>query len=107
MAAVIAASAAGIQLLLFMRPEFTPFPPRLDTLADCEFTESPMKNLDPVAAYAFLQANPEALLVDCRTEVEYMCVGHPIGAEHIAWQEAPDWQVDPHFADKVRAPPRR
>jgi rhodanese-related sulfurtransferase len=66
------------------------------------FTEKPMQNLDPVAAFSFLEANPEALLVDCRTEVEYMCVGHPTGAEHIAWQEAPDWQVDPHFADKVR-----
>ncbi|HQR58489.1 MAG TPA: rhodanese-like domain-containing protein, partial [Azonexus sp.] len=61
-----------------------------------------MQNLDPVAAYNFLHANPEALLVDCRTEVEYMCVGHPKGAEHIAWQESPDWEIDPHFADKVR-----
>lgn len=61
-----------------------------------------MQNLDPLAAYAFLEANPEALLVDCRTEVEFMCVGHPVGAEHIAWQEAPDWEVDPHFADRVK-----
>ena len=61
-----------------------------------------MDHLDPVAAHAFLQREPRALLVDCRTEVEYMCVGHPVGAEHIAWQEAPNWQVDPHFADKVR-----
>ena len=61
-----------------------------------------MQNLAPVAAYAFLEANPEALLVDCRTEIEFMYVGHPQGAEHLAWQEAPDWEVDPGFADKVR-----
>ena len=60
-----------------------------------------MQNLDPLAAYAFLAANPGALLVDCRTEIEFMYVGHPVGAEHVAWQEAPDWEVDPDFADKV------
>jgi rhodanese-related sulfurtransferase len=30
-----------------------------------------------------------------------MYVGHPVGAEHVAWQEAPDWAVDPAFAAKV------
>ena len=61
-----------------------------------------MQNLDPPAAHAFLQANPAALLIDCRTEIEFMYVGHPVGAEHVAWQEAPDWEVDPEFADKVQ-----
>ena len=61
-----------------------------------------MDNLDPVAAYVFLQREPRALLVDCRTEVEHMYVGHPVGAEHVAWQEAPDWEIDPEFADKVK-----
>ncbi len=61
-----------------------------------------MRHLDPVATHAFLQANPEALLVDCRTEIEFMYVGHPVGAEHIAWQEAPDWEIDRDFADKVK-----
>jgi rhodanese-related sulfurtransferase len=31
-----------------------------------------------------------------------MYVGHPVGAEHVAWQEAPDWEIDPEFADKVK-----
>ena len=31
-----------------------------------------------------------------------MYVGHPLGAEHVAWQEAPDWDVDPEFTDKVK-----
>lgn len=61
-----------------------------------------MQNLDPVAALAFLRADPQALLVDCRTEIEFMYVGHPVGAEHIAWQDAPDWEVDPHFAARVK-----
>lgn len=61
-----------------------------------------MQHLDPKAAYVYLQGHPRAMLVDCRTEIEHMYVGHPLGAEHVAWQEAPDWEVDPEFADKVK-----
>ena len=61
-----------------------------------------MQHLDPRAAHAFLQQMPEAVLVDCRTEIEHMYVGHPVGAEHVAWQEAPDWDIDPDFALRVQ-----
>lgn len=61
-----------------------------------------MQHLAPVAARAFLQAHPRAILIDCRTEIEHMYVGHPVGAEHVAWQEAPDWDIDPEFVDKVK-----
>jgi len=61
-----------------------------------------MRHLDPHAAHALLQEDPQAVLVDCRTEIEHMYVGHPVGAEHVAWQEAPDWEIDPEFADKVK-----
>lgn len=61
-----------------------------------------MQHLDPLAAYALLQHNPDAVLLDCRTEIEHMYVGHPAGAEHVAWQEGLDWEIDPAFADKVR-----
>jgi len=61
-----------------------------------------MRHLDPLAAYTLLQENPQAVLVDCRTEIEHMYVGHPVGAEHVAWQEGPDWEIDPEFAIKVK-----
>lgn len=61
-----------------------------------------MQHLDPRAAYDFLQREPQAVLVDCRTEIEHMYVGHPVGAEHVAWQEAPEWEVNPEFADQVK-----
>lgn len=60
-----------------------------------------MQHLDPQAAYDLLQQDPQAVLVDCRTEIEHMYVGFPVGAEHVAWQEAPDWEIDPQFAAKV------
>lgn len=61
-----------------------------------------MQHLDPLAAHLFLQNTPEAVLVDCRTEIEHMYVGHPVGAEHVAWQEAPDWEIDADFALRVK-----
>ncbi|HSN64605.1 MAG: rhodanese-like domain-containing protein [Azonexus sp.] len=61
-----------------------------------------MQTLDPLAAHEFLQRDPDAVFVDCRTEVEFMCVGHPKGAEHVAWREAPEWEVDPEFSNKVK-----
>ena len=61
-----------------------------------------MRSLDPRAAWTLLQQNPKAVLVDCRTEIEFMYVGHPVGAEHVAWQEGPDWEIDPEFVDKVK-----
>ena len=44
-----------------------------------------MKHLEPKAAWAYLQAHPDALFVDVRMEVEYLYVGHPPGVIHIAW----------------------
>lgn len=60
-----------------------------------------MKHLTPKETYAYLQAHPEALFVDCRTEMEFFYVGHPVGASHIAWQEAPEWEVNTNFAAEV------
>ena len=60
-----------------------------------------MKHLKPVEAHDFLQRHPDALLVDCRTEMEFFYVGHPVGAVHIAWHEPPDWEANPRFAAEV------
>lgn len=61
-----------------------------------------MQHLDPLAAHAFLQQQPQAILLDCRTETEFMYVGHAVGAEHVAWQDGPDWEIDPDFVRKVK-----
>ncbi len=61
-----------------------------------------MKHLTPIQAHEFLDANPHAVLVDCRSEMEYLFVGHPIGAQHVAWNDGPDWEINPHFVGQVR-----
>ena len=60
-----------------------------------------IENLEPRQAWDLLQQNADAVLVDVRTKVEHAFVGHPIGAVHIAWKEAPDWQVNAKFVAEV------
>jgi rhodanese-related sulfurtransferase len=62
-----------------------------------------MTDLEPRAAFDFLQRRPDALFVDVRIETEYYFVGHPVGALHVAWNDGPDWALNPGFVDEVRA----
>jgi rhodanese-related sulfurtransferase len=61
-----------------------------------------MKHLTPLEAAAFLQADPNAVFVDCRSESEYYFVGHPVGAHHVAWVDGPEFEANPHFLADVR-----
>ena len=61
-----------------------------------------MKHLKPKEAHEFLQTNPQAVFVDCRSEMEYLFVGHPVGAQHVAWNDGPDWEINPHFVGQVK-----
>ena len=60
-----------------------------------------IENLSPRQAWDLLQQNTGAVLVDVRTKIEHAFVGHPMGAIHIAWKEAPDWQLNPAFVAEV------
>jgi rhodanese-related sulfurtransferase len=60
-----------------------------------------MENLHPTKAYEILQGSPNTLLIDCRTEVEFFYVGHPVDAINIEWNTAPDFELNPNFADEV------
>ncbi len=61
-----------------------------------------IRNLKPNESWEFMQQNANAILLDIRTKLEYSFVGHPIGAVHIVWKDAPDWSVNPNFAAEVR-----
>jgi len=61
-----------------------------------------MKHFTPREAFDFLHNTPHALLVDCRSEMEYLFVGHPAGALHVSWNDGPDWDVNPHFVGQVK-----
>jgi rhodanese-related sulfurtransferase len=61
-----------------------------------------LEALTPRQAYDLLQADPRAVLIDIRSTMEFLFVGHPTGAIHIPWIDEPDWDVNPHFTREVR-----
>ncbi|MEQ1526097.1 MAG: rhodanese-like domain-containing protein [Gallionella sp.] len=61
-----------------------------------------MQNLTPKQAYEFLQSNPSAVLIDVRSEMEYMFVGHPPDAILIPWVDGSDWDINPNFVAQVK-----
>jgi len=61
-----------------------------------------MKHLKPKEAYEFLKTRPDALLIDVRSEIEFLFVGHPVGALHVSWNDGPDWDINPHFVGEVK-----
>ena len=61
-----------------------------------------MQHLTPKEAYEFLHQNPTAIFIDCRSEMEFLFVGHPTGAIMIPWNDGPDWEINPHFVGHVK-----
>ncbi|VAX09587.1 Rhodanese-related sulfurtransferase [hydrothermal vent metagenome] len=61
-----------------------------------------LKELSPTKAWELLQANPRAVLIDIRSTMEFLFVGHPDTAVHLAWIDEPDWEVNPHFVPEAR-----
>lgn len=61
-----------------------------------------VKALTPLAASKLLEDNPSAVLIDIRSSMEYLFVGHPKGAVHVPWIDEPTWSVDPQFSAHVR-----
>lgn len=65
-------------------------------------SKATVKTILPREAWALMQENPRAVLIDVRSNMEYLFVGHPAGSIHVAWIDEPDWQINPHFATQVR-----
>ena len=67
-------------------------------------TKSPVVSavVSPQYAYDFLAQASHALLIDVRSSMEYLFVGHPVGAIHIAWIDDPDWDINVNFAAEVQ-----
>ena len=61
-----------------------------------------IENLDPKQSFAFMQANPNAVMIDVRTKMEHTFLGRPVcNIVHVAWKEFPDWQVNQQFVEQV------
>lgn len=72
----------------------------MSTSAQLEYDQ--LNHISPAQAYELMQQVPSALLVDIRSNMEYLFVGHPKGAVHIPWIDEPDWEVNPNFVKEIR-----
>jgi rhodanese-related sulfurtransferase len=61
-----------------------------------------LKSLTPTEAWEICQKNSRALLIDVRSSMEHLFVGHPVGAVHVPWIDEPEWVVNPHFVTDIR-----
>lgn len=58
--------------------------------------------LEPAAVWEMMQSNPAVLLVDVRSDMEFLMIGHPKGAKNVSWIDHPDWTINPNFVSQVR-----
>jgi len=65
-------------------------------------SEKRLHELSPQQAKQMLDDDPRAVLVDIRSSMEYLFVGHPVGAVHIAWIDEPDWEINPDFTREIK-----
>ena len=61
-----------------------------------------VKTITAQEAWQICQQDPRALLIDVRSSMEYLFVGHPKGAIHIPWIDEPDWDINEHFVVDIR-----
>lgn len=64
--------------------------------------ENALIMVEPVAAWQMMQEDKAVLLVDVRSDMEYLMIGHPTGALNAAWIDHPEWTVNPKFVSAVR-----
>ena len=61
-----------------------------------------VKTVSPVEALELMRENQRVVLIDVRSSMEYLFVGHARGSVHVPWIDAPSWTVNPNFVTEVR-----
>lgn len=63
---------------------------------------SEVKVISAKKAWDLMQTNPQTVLIDVRSSMEFLFVGHAKGAISVPWIDEPDWKINPNFAKEVR-----
>ena len=58
--------------------------------------------VNPKGAWKMMQDNPNVTLIDVRSDMEFLMIGHPKGAVNVPLIDAPHWTVDESFVANVR-----
>ena len=65
-------------------------------------SEAKVEHISAREAHALIQNEPSTAFIDVRSDMEYLFIGHPIGAVNIPWIDEPDFVINPNFEREVR-----
>lgn len=60
------------------------------------------KLIEATEAWELMQSDPGVALIDVRSDMEFLMIGHPKGAVNVPLIDAPDWTINPLFVANVR-----
>ena len=63
---------------------------------------SEVQSVTPSEAFGLVEKDQRVVLIDVRSSMEFLFVGHPRGSVHVPWIDEPDWVVNPEFVTEVR-----
>lgn len=63
---------------------------------------SSVVTVSPSDAWEQMQSDPGVVLIDVRSDMEFLMIGHPRGAVNVPWIDAPEWVVNENFVANVR-----
>ncbi|MGI9212284.1 MAG: rhodanese-like domain-containing protein [Methylococcaceae bacterium] len=63
---------------------------------------SNIRHLVPPQAWEAYQHTLDAIILDVRDPLEFKMIGHPPEAINIPWKFAPDWKINPNFAEHIK-----
>lgn len=65
-------------------------------------SDNEVKTIASHEAWQLIQENPKCLLVDVRSHMEFLFIGHPQGALNVPWIDEPDWNINPNFTREIK-----
>ncbi|MCK4710219.1 MAG: rhodanese-like domain-containing protein [Gammaproteobacteria bacterium] len=65
-------------------------------------SKAKVEHISPKQAWDMIQQESNVVFIDVRSGMEFLFIGHPVGAVNIPWIEEPDWEINPHFARDIR-----
>jgi len=61
-----------------------------------------VNTVSPVKAWELMRSDPGVVLIDVRSDMEFLMIGHPEGAVNVPLIDAPEWTVNEHFVANTR-----
>ena len=61
-----------------------------------------VNHISATKAWDLIQKEPSVAFIDVRSDMEFLFIGHPVGAVNIPWITEPDWEINPNFVREVR-----